>query len=328
MPKGSERPTSRRRDLIKALIALGLVGVASPPVVAELSKKPEGVRDDKWYEPFDITNDPERIRSYEEDPKLQLGYPLIVEKDGKKYVANPLLPDKPMTYTVKYEKDRFRLPPPGAKDLFARCIRCGLCASACHSVGYHAIRLGDFKDGFVMLGAPIVDNQIEYPCTLCMECTKVCPTGALEEIPPEKARMGIALIDPDLCWAWNTGECYSCAKACPRGSEVFKFRFNEWGAHTLVKPEECNGCGLCVKACPVVGAAIHILPPDEYKRRTKNYKNTGMSYEDYIKLIWKTEDNIYTDPMASLKLTWRVNVNVDYVVNKRGLIKSKIEKSM
>jgi len=324
----NEKKSEVRRDFIKALIALGLVTVVSPQVIAEIEKKPEGLTGDDWYEPFDISDDPKRQEQYEESAKLQLGYSLVIEKDGKKLVANPLLPEKPITYMVKYEKDKFRLPPPGAKDLFARCIRCGLCASACASMGYHAIRLGDFKDGYVMLGVPIVDNQIEYPCTLCMECTKVCPTGALEEIPQREVKMGIALIDPDLCWAWNTGECYSCAKACPFGTEVFAFRFNEWGAHTRVLPDKCNGCGMCVQACPVVGSAIHVLPPEEYERRTKNFKNTGMSYEEYIKFIWETEDSLYTDPMAALKLTWRVNVNVDYIVNERGLIESKVKKSM
>ncbi len=323
--KGNSSP---RREFIKALIAAGLITAASPIVISEKEKKPEGLTDDDWYEPFDITGDEERIRYYEEEAKLQLGKPLVIKKNGHYYVENPLLPGKPMTYMVKYEKDRFRLPPPGAKDLFARCIRCGLCASACHSMGYHAIRLGDFRDGYAMLGVPIVDNQIEYPCTLCMECAKVCPTGALEEIPPASAKMGIALIDPDLCWAWNTGECYSCAKACPRGSEVFAFRFNEWGAHTRVIPEQCNGCGLCVQACPVVGSAIHVLPPDEYERRIKNFKNTGMSYEEYIKLIWKTEDSIYTDPMASIKLTWKVSINTDYIFKKRGLIESKVKTNL
>jgi hypothetical protein len=71
-----------------------------------------------------------------------------------------------------------------------------------------------------------------------------------------------------------------------------------------------------------------VLPPDEYERRIKNFKNTGMSYEEYIKLIWKTEDSIYTDPMASIKLTWKVNINTDYIFKKRGLIESKVKTNL
>ncbi len=298
-----------RREFLKGLAALGIATALSPPVVTSLTK--EEKRKSIWYEPFIIEKE-ERVEMYK-------AYGLLIEKDGKKMVANPLLPDKPITYMKKYEEDKFPLSPPGATDLFERCIRCGLCYFACANMNYHAIRLGGPKDGWYKLGVPIIDNLIEHPCTLCMECTKVCPTGALMEILPKQAKMGVAMIDPDLCWAWNSGDCYSCAKACPRGSEVFKFEFNEWGVHTEVIPENCNGCGLCVPACPVVGAAIHVVPKEVYEERARNFKNTGMSYEEYKKLIKKTE---YEDPA---KATLRYNVNVDYILNKRGLIQEKVK---
>ncbi|BES81451.1 hypothetical protein PABY_10180 [Pyrodictium abyssi] len=244
----------------------------------------------------------------------------VVDVDGRKCVANPLLPGKCMVYTKQYYDDRFVLLPPGAtEDFYGRCIRCGLCYFACHYMGYNAIKLAGLSRGLRELGAPIVDDMMKYPCTLCMECTKVCPTGALEEIPKEEVKMGIALIDPDLCWAWNSGDCKSCAKACPFGSEVFEFTYNEWGVHTKVNPEKCKGCGLCIPACPIGGSAIHVLPVDEYERRVKNYKNTDMSYEEYLKLILETER---TDPF---KATWRTAINTDYILNVRGLEEEKIE---
>ncbi|HIQ24272.1 MAG TPA: hypothetical protein EYH50_04405, partial [Pyrodictium delaneyi] len=82
--------------------------------------------------------------------------------------------------------------------------------------------------------------------------------------------------------------------------------------------DKCKGCGLCVPACPIGGSAIHVLPREEYERRTKNYKNTGMSYDEYLKLILETE---HSDPF---KATWRTAINTDYIQNIRGIEEEKI----
>ena len=306
-----------RREFLKAVGAAVAAAALAPAARLAVGVDAGGERLKIGYlEFFDITGDKERIEYYG-----ALG--LIIEVNGRKCVANPLLPDRCMAYVRPAWEDQFKLKPPGAmEDFYSRCIRCGLCYFACNLMGYNAIRLGDSGDGPRLLGTPIVDRQWRYPCTLCMECTKVCPTGALAEIPKEKAEMGIALIDPDLCWAWNSGDCKSCAKACPFGAEVFEFTFNEWGVHTRVRPDRCKGCGLCVPACPITGAAIHVLPRDEYERRTRNFKNTGMSYEEYLKLILETE---IRDPV---KATLRANINTDYIQNIRGIERKKIVTSL
>ena len=317
---GHERRRSSgitRRDFLKVGVTVAAIAAASPFLrLASVIGSADDNEKRVYYEFFDITNDEDRLQYYE-----ALG--LVVEKDGRKYLANPLLPDKPLAYTKPAKDDAFPLLPPGAtSDFYSRCIRCGLCYSACNYMGYNAIRLGSFRDGQKKLGTPIIDKQWIYPCTLCMECTIVCPTGALAEIPKEEVRMGIALIDPDLCWAWNSGDCKSCAKACPFGSEVFEFYFNEWGVHTKVRPDKCKGCGLCVPACPINGAAIHVLPKEEYERRVKSYKNTGMSYEEYLKLI------IHTERADPAKATIRSQINTDYIQNVRGYIEEKIQTSL
>ncbi len=316
---GARRGGISRREFLKAAATVAVAAAAAPVLrlAVEANARVEGEGEEGgYYEFFDITGDKERLEYYD-------AFGLVVEVNGRKCVANPLLPDRCMAYTKPAWDDRFKLRPPGATDDFeARCIRCGLCYFACNLMGYNAIRLGDSRDGPRLLGTPIIDRQWLNPCTLCMECTKYCPTGALAEIPKEETRMGIALIDPDLCWAWNSGDCKSCAKACPFGAEVFEFTFNEWGVHTRVRPDKCKGCGLCVPACPITGAAIHVLPPDEYERRTRNFKNTGMSYEEYLKLILETE---WKDPA---KATIRANINTDYIQNIRGLEESKIVTSL
>ena len=322
-----------------------------------------------YYEFFLVDNDKEKLQYFS-----QLG--LIIDIGGHKCVANPLAPDKCISYFKPYKRDHFPLKPPAASsDFFSRCIRCGLCYYQCHIMGYDAIRLASVKDGLHRFGTPIVDNQRTSPCTLCMECTKVCPTGALMETLEEakaryrnelleeckkknlqgeecrkyvekklgatdqtllarypdlldKTRMGIAMIDPDLCWAWNSGDCKSCAKACPFGAEVFDFVFTPWGVHTHVKVKvredgtvetKCVGCGLCVAACPITGAAIHVLPKDEFLRRYRSFKNTGMSYPEYLKKILEIEDK---DPNKAVLRA--MEINTLYIQDIRGIKKEKI----
>jgi ferredoxin len=306
------RPKSlARRRLLASLVAVALA-LAVPRRTRRASGDsradlPSGV----YYVEFDIRDDRERLAFYAANG-------LAIEKpDGGICVANPLIDGQCIVYMKPYEEDRYVLPPPGAsEDFYSRCIRCGLCYIACASMGYYAIELT--ASGLLRLGVPTVPDVMNHPCTLCMECTLACPTGALEEVEPRQVRMGVALIDPDLCWAWNSGDCKSCAKACPFGTEVFEFTYNEWGVHTRVRPDKCTGCGQCVSACPVTGSAIHVLPLDEYERRRRSFKNTGMSYDEYLKLILETE---VRDPV---KATLRTLVNADYILNVRGLLEEKI----
>ena len=296
-----------RRNLLKGILlvaASSLIPNASKAVEALEKASSLGDCESYYYEPW-VLKAQDKIAYYQ-----ALG---LTEKIGNKIVVkNPLLPDKCMTYTKHYKYDHYELPPPGAdEDYASKCIRCSLCYAACTNMGYGVLRLKGFEENPAEAGVPVAYDLYNHPCELCMECVKVCPTDALAKVKPKDVKMGIAMIDPDLCWAWNSGDCESCASACPRGAEVFEFTYNEWGKHTRVKPEQCNGCGLCMRACPVPGAAIHVLPKEEYERRAKNFKNTGMTYEEYIKLIFDAEVN---DPY---KATIRSSLNADYLINVR-----------
>jgi ferredoxin-type protein NapG len=171
----------------------------------------------------------------------------------------------------RFFKDKISdIRPPGAfneREFIAKCIGCSVCVSTCKNLGYNALSL---KSGLSDLGTPVVDDMRNYPCTLCMECVKVCPTGAINRVQKEKVKMGIALIDFELCLGWNGDVCLSCSKACPFGASIFEFYNSDWGNQPFIN-ENCKGCGLCVKYCPVGGSAIRVVNLDEYEKVKDKY---------------------------------------------------------
>lgn len=140
--------------------------------------------------------------------------------------------------------------PPGAlaeTAFLSACIRCNCCQDACPS---RAILLAGPKDPAV-LGTPFILPN-ENACTLCLECTTVCPTGALKPVEDKKSvKMGLAVVDERTCVSHNgTGVCGACHTACPLKNTAIT-----QGAHNAptVHEDACVGCGLCEEACIIKG---------------------------------------------------------------------------
>ena len=73
--------------------------------------------------------------------------------------------------------------PPGAlpeKEFRSKCISCGVCVNVCHAMKYDAIAVAGIKD-IRNFGTPYIKDMRDFPCALCMECPKHCPTGALKK---------------------------------------------------------------------------------------------------------------------------------------------------
>lgn len=162
--------------------------------------------------------------------------------------------------------------PPGAlsgKAFRSKCISCGVCVNVCHVMKYDAIAvagIGDIRN----FAAPYIKDMRDFPCALCMECPSHCPTGALQKIEKEKVIMGMALIDFSLCFGWNGDVCLSCSKACPMGAQIFDFYHGQWGNQPYIN-ENCVGCGLCVKYCPMGGSAIKVITKGQYEKVKSGY---------------------------------------------------------
>ena len=162
--------------------------------------------------------------------------------------------------------------PPGAlpeREFRSACIGCNACVNLCHSLKYSSLAIAA---GWRDFGTPYVKDMRDYPCTLCMECPKHCPTRALRPIPMEEARMGMALIDLGLCLGWNGDVCLSCSKACPMGAVIFDFFPSDWGNQPYIN-ENCKGCGLCVKHCPVGTSAVKVVTWESYGRLKAAYRS-------------------------------------------------------
>ncbi len=159
-----------------------------------------------------------------------------------------------------------RLRPPGALDeegFLAACIRCGQCIVACP---YETL-LHDDDGRLADRGTPFLIPR-RTPCSLCkdydsLKCIDACPTGALEDPGDmESIRMGLAVIDPETCLAFNGVVCRACWHKCPFPNQAIRF---DSMLRPVIVEDACIGCGLCDKACLAEPSAIRIVPTADRK---------------------------------------------------------------
>lgn len=95
-----------------------------------------------------------------------------------------------------------------------------------------------------------VPEWISERCTMCNECSFVCPHAAIrpflaDEEELEEAPEGFIVREM-------------------RGPDGLKYRIQ-------VSVEDCTGCGLCVEACPAKGKALVMKPYEEQKKQAINW---------------------------------------------------------
>ena len=146
------------------------------------------------------------------------------------------------------------LTPPGASgtaNLKRRCTACQLCVSACPS---NVLRPSNVFATFMQ---PEMSFEKGYCRPECVECSLVCPSGAITAITAaEKTAVSIghAVFIKENCVV-NKDEiqCESCERHCPTKAIILVDR-NPGEKNSLkipvVNDELCIGCGACEYLCP------------------------------------------------------------------------------
>ncbi|WP_123401822.1 ferredoxin-type protein NapF [Inmirania thermothiophila] len=154
-------------------------------------------------------------------------------------------------------RGRRRLPqplrPPGAcaEAVFvARCDRCDGCIRACPE---RILRRGGG-------GFPEIDFT-RGGCTFCGRCVTACARGALAPWGRGRPWMLEARLDA-ACLALQGIGCMSCLDACPR--EAIALRPLCGRLAPQVDAARCDGCGACVRPCPV--GAIRMVRREDAAR--------------------------------------------------------------
>lgn len=163
----------------------------------------------------------------------------------------------------KAPKRAQRLTPPGsssAKQFYKHCTACQLCVANCPN---NVLRPSTDLEHLMQ---PKMDFDRGFCRPECVNCSQVCPAGAIEKITPEEKtsiHIGKAVIDYDLCIASAEGvSCGNCATHCPAGA-VSMVRKNADDPQSPRIPSiiegRCIGCGKCEYLCPSRPfSAIHI----------------------------------------------------------------------
>lgn len=136
------------------------------------------------------------------------------------------------------------LRPPGGQDetaFLAACLRCDKCRSICPE---NCISICTLEDGFLNYRTPRIDFH-KGLCSFCDECINVCPTKAFGAFNEETDKIGMAVVDHDLCIAYHLGGCQVCADSCTYEA----ITMSDTGK-PVVDESLCNGCGRCEYACP------------------------------------------------------------------------------
>ncbi len=159
------------------------------------------------------------------------------------------------------------LRPPGALDeaaFAAACIRCFQCGSVCPN---QCIQFRTLGDGPVQAFTPYIHPR-EQACILCMRCTQACPTDALTPIAddPERiaaeVRMGVAVVDEDMCYSYAGRTCGVCYYACPFPDTALRLKAY---AQPVIDEDACVGCGNCERACIHLPQAVRVIPASARK---------------------------------------------------------------
>lgn len=133
------------------------------------------------------------------------------------------------------------LRPPWAlpeEDFLAACNGCGVCIAVCPQK-----ILEPDSDNFPQV------NFFRGECTFCGKCAVHCGEGAVRSEAGHRPWPYRARIEQS-CLAVRGIPCHVCGDECP--DDAIRFEPRPAGiVRVEVQSSVCNGCGACVRGCPV-----------------------------------------------------------------------------
>jgi len=163
--------------------------------------------------------------------------------------------------------ESFPIRPPGAlpeRQFRRQCIRCGECFKVCPN---NVLQPAGFELGIDGLWTPKVVPDWAGCRPSCTDCGRVCPTGAIRDLPLEEkqaARMGLVVVDQKTCLPHaRKADCRECVDECAAaGYNAIEFvrvgsELDDQGVPIVdsgylapvVLEDKCVGCGLCQTRC-------------------------------------------------------------------------------
>lgn len=144
--------------------------------------------------------------------------------------------------------------PPGAEGaahFTQHCTACQLCVSACPN---NVLRPSNKLVNFMQ---PEMSYERGYCRPECVECSLVCPTGAINTLTvPEKSVTAIGravVIEQNCIVRTDNVQCNLCEVQCPPQAIIMR-KAEPGTANSLLVPavdiEKCTGCGACEHLCP------------------------------------------------------------------------------
>lgn len=132
------------------------------------------------------------------------------------------------------------------------CTRCDACIQVCET---HILIKGD--GGF---------PEIQFSrgeCTFCQKCVEVCQQPVFRPLSEPAWAHKVEITAH--CLTQKSVECRSCEDSCESRAIRFTRQIGRV-SQPMIMLEACNGCGACIKSCPVSAIKV-LLTADELEQR-------------------------------------------------------------